>query len=457
MAKKSAKRVNPEPGVTVFQRTYRNAAGELVATSTWTARIWIRGHEHKIPTKFRDQSAAVRWALDQRSKLERRAAGQEDFDDAGETPVKELVTEFRRMLEGQKLSVSHVERTDAMLRAMLKGVRSLAEVTPQKVRERLREIEATPAEGLRGHHKRQRSAKALNRYRWALGAFFKWLVEEDRWAQNPVAKVKAAKEGDTDADRALRLEEARALLLAETTRPERRAVYALAIMTGLRKGEINALLWRDLDLESGHVTIRKSVEKARRGAVLPLRPLTAHLLRELRAGRAAGTPGYVPCSRPKVKPGWQPDEHVARCPEVRTLHNDLEAAVPGIQDLDKIGFHSLRRTTNTGMKDLGVSAATRKEVMRHATLELTTSQSYTTIWEADLVRAYDLLEQAVLVAPGASPGPTTGPISSRRGSIESGRIGSVRGREVTTTEAPPRGGAGDQPESDPANAERLKA
>jgi integrase len=115
-----------------------------------------------------------------------------------------------------------------------------------------------------------------------------------------------------------------------------------------------------------------------------------------------------------VKPGWRDDEHVARVPEVRTLHRDLEAAVPGIPELARIGFHSLRRTTNTGMKDLGVSVATRKEVMRHATIDLTTSQSYTTIWENDLLTAYDLLEAAVLAprtkagAGGAGAAPEQG-------------------------------------------------
>lgn len=61
-------------------------------------------------------------------------------------------------------------------------------------------------------------------------------------------------------------DQARTLL--EAARGERlEALYALAVTTGMRQGEILGLKWEDLDLETGTLQIRRTLSTAMGGGV----------------------------------------------------------------------------------------------------------------------------------------------------------------------------------------------
>jgi integrase len=69
---------------------------------------------------------------------------------------------------------------------------------------------------------------------------------------------------DRDEPRTLSPEEARRFLRA--ARGERlEALFVLALTAGLRQGEALALYWEDIDLEAGTLTVKRQVQRKRRG------------------------------------------------------------------------------------------------------------------------------------------------------------------------------------------------
>ncbi len=74
--------------------------------------------------------------------------------------------------------------------------------------------------------------------------------------------------GDARKKRALSEPEVGALLAAARPRP--RAALILLIATGLRRGELLALRWADVDLKAANLCVRQSVEKTAAGLRLKL-------------------------------------------------------------------------------------------------------------------------------------------------------------------------------------------
>jgi integrase len=79
---------------------------------------------------------------------------------------------------------------------------------------------------------------------------------------NPAARIDAVKVPRTDVVR-LTADQARRLLAKHPDHPHR-AIWVLALTTGLRRGEVLSLRWGDIDLVRGTVTVA--------GTVLPVKP-----------------------------------------------------------------------------------------------------------------------------------------------------------------------------------------
>jgi integrase len=101
-----------------------------------------------------------------------------------------------------------------------------------------------------------RSSATVRAYLVLLRNMFNHAVAWGHLAQNPAAAVKGPKLPHTEMD-CLTPEEVRAFLAAcdETYRP----LFATAIMTGMRLGELLALQWRDIDWHAGTIRVRRSL------------------------------------------------------------------------------------------------------------------------------------------------------------------------------------------------------
>lgn len=107
------------------------------------------------------------------------------------------------------------------------------------------------------------SAKTLNEYQNAVVALLNWVGKTKGVKVSVFDSVEHidARGRKSFERRALTAPEARALLACSPL--QRRVAYALALFTGLRRGEIEALEWRDLSLDGKHpfVSVRASTTK----------------------------------------------------------------------------------------------------------------------------------------------------------------------------------------------------
>ncbi|MDP9350934.1 MAG: site-specific integrase [Chloroflexota bacterium] len=176
-------------------------------------------------------------------------------------------------------------------------------------------------------------------------------------------------------------EQVRRLLEAACgTRQE--ALITLAVMTGLRQGELLALRWMDVDLEAESLHVRFQLDHrgqfaqpktraARRTLSLStpvVEVLRAHRIRQLedrmRAGEWWQDQDLVFCShRPWPKPAGAPLQH-------RNVTRDFKALLAKAR-LPNIRFHDLRHTAATMMLLHGVNIKVAQARLGHAQINLT--------------------------------------------------------------------------------------
>ena len=228
---------------------------------------------------------------------------------------------------------------------------------------RVRDITAQSFEAWRA--KKRASAKTLNEYLNAVCSLVKWLGKRNGLGGNPLAGVQRidGRGRQTFDRRALTLEEARALL--KTASADHGLMYGMAIYTGLRRGELVALRWQDVDLSEKEpvVRVRACTTKNRTPATLPLHPDLVSLLRQARPADVLPEDAVFPQGIPR---------------SCRGLRKDMDAA--GIKWQDncgrKVDFHALRHTTCTLLAQAEVAPRFAMAIMRHSDLRLT-AKTYT--------------------------------------------------------------------------------
>jgi len=163
---------------------------------------------------------------------------------------------------------------------------------------------------------------------------------------------------------------------------ERGIIYLIAASTGIRRGELRSLEWRDVVLDVAHpfIFVRKSIAKNHKEA---RQPLPDYVARELRKARPFdfGTTERV------FKRG---------IPDIDTFKRDLAAA--GISYVDSEGrfadFHALRMTYSTLLAMVGVAERMRMELNRHSDARLT-AHTYTDASMLPLSAAVSMLPMLV--------------------------------------------------------------
>ena len=106
-----------------------------------------------------------------------------------------------------------------------------------------------------------KAVKSILNYLTLLHAMFAFAVRRGWCTRNPVALVEKPRGGRNLDIRFLDVRELEALLAATPT-DERgmteRVLYLTAAMTGLRRGELLALRWQDIDWTAGVVRVRRN-------------------------------------------------------------------------------------------------------------------------------------------------------------------------------------------------------
>ena len=200
-------------------------------------------------------------------------------------------------------------------------------------------------------------------------ALFTHAIRYEWAARNPITAVRTSSKRLRVPD-ILTSEELQALIVEL---PQRERVMILVDgSTGLRRGELIALRWRDIDFELGQANITRSnwcnVEgntktKASKKPV----PLPTIVIEELKQWRKVS----LYCSDedflfPSIaKNGTQPIS-----PDM-FLRRQIRSTLTRIGVTKKIGFHSLRHGLGTILRQQGVDLKTTQELLRHANSRIT--------------------------------------------------------------------------------------
>jgi integrase len=168
-------------------------------------------------------------------------------------------------------------------------------------------------------------------------------------------------------------------LLDASEGDEIEALYVLAVMTGMRQGELLGLQWADVDWDAGRVEVRHTLQwgegtwtlaepktgRSRRSIKLP--PTVLHALRGHRARQRT--------QRLALGPAWQ-DHGFVFCQAdgtplpARNLGR-LFAKLLQRAGLPRVRFHDLRHTAGTSLIAEGIPLVMVKDLLGHSTIAIT--------------------------------------------------------------------------------------
>ena len=244
------------------------------------------------------------------------------------------------------------------------GSLSLSEIAPITIERWKRERLQQPT-----RRDKPRKGESVNREMTYLSRILSLAVEQGLLRENPCSQVKWFPEGGRRTRYMTEAEEVKILAYLDLHHPLAASYTRLALHTGMRRGEIAALTWRDVDTDRGLIIIRMS--KSGKGRTIPINEIAAQVL------------------------SFQ-----------RRMHTDSEKVFPGSKEwvtvafrnaarkcgIDDLRFHDLRHTAATRMGAAGVDAFTLADILGHTDLRQT--RQYTHALEASKRRAVEALARA---------------------------------------------------------------
>jgi len=208
-------------------------------------------------------------------------------------------------------------------------------------------------------------SKTVNRDLSLLSSIMEYALELDLIQENPVRKVKKFRESP-GRERYLSDDEIKRLLDACKALSERKGVgrnpilYEIvltALLTGLRKGNLQRLKWSQVNLEAGLITIPAVEHKSRKSLYLPVSEYLRKVLADLR-GRFPHSTFVFSKPDGTAYGDWKRSFNTA-------------CKIAGLED---VRFHDLRHTHGTLLNTLDASQYTIMSLMGHRTLKA--SQGY---------------------------------------------------------------------------------
>lgn len=172
------------------------------------------------------------------------------------------------------------------------------------------------------------------------------------------------------------------LVLAEAARQPYGVRWWLALLLGMRQGEVLDLTWDALDLDTGVLVVRRETAKTHKARALPLPAVVVSMLNEL-----PRTSIYV-FPRPS---GQRRDS--------KADWNEWQLLLARCQ-LPRVRVHDARHTTPTLLLELGVPARVVSEILGHATTAMTLD-TYTHVHDQSVRSALDQLTAHLTAKPTA--------------------------------------------------------
>ena len=301
-----------------------------------------------VPLKTADKQTAQKRLTDIVRDLEQEHAGilaPKSLRVAAQSDLDKHLADYIRDLAKLGRDDMYVYNVDRLVRKLLTECfwRHLKDVTPDSFQT--------------WRSTQDKAAKTLNEYLASMNSFLTWMVKHQRLSVNPLQHVTRVETRGQECRKRRALSTAEIGRLLSVAGP-RRPVYLFALLTGLRRGEIEGLVWDDifLDVPRPFLKVRASISKNHLATSIALHADLIAMLRSIR-----------PTDAPPDAPVFQ------QMPSMYMFKADLDAA--RIPFLDVLGrqadFHALRHTFGTNLSLAGVMPRVAMELMRHSDLRLT--------------------------------------------------------------------------------------
>ncbi|HLZ70486.1 MAG TPA: site-specific integrase [Dehalococcoidia bacterium] len=330
----------------------------------WVGSVILAGDRRKdVYGKTRQDVAAKRLAL-LRAKAENVPVPQE------KTAVAAFLAGWLEHTARPRVRRSTYTGYEVVIRRHL---------TPQLGTLRLARL--TPVDLSRCYATLQNGGLAARTVRLCHAVLHRALADAARWglvARNVAELVDPPRSSHLEP-RVLTIEEARQLMdAAKSDRLE--ALYVLALLSGLRAGELLGLRWADVDLDRGELTVRQQLQRAK-GEWITSEPKTA------RGRRTLGLPARAVAAlrrrrthqteeRLAAGPAWQDTDLIFTTAIGTPIErgNILRRSFwPLLEQagLPRIRFHDLRHTAATILLADGENVKAVQERLGHAAAAMT--------------------------------------------------------------------------------------
>lgn len=202
-----------------------------------------------------------------------------------------------------------------------------------------------------------------------MSGLFSHAIRHEWAVRNPITSVRTSSKRQRKSEA---LTPAHFQLLLAQLEPRERVMVLLAATTGLRRCEILALRWGDLDFENAVAHVERGVYRNVVGNTkteaskkpVPLQPLLIEELKHWRK-RSLYTRDSDFLFPSLQKNGTQPIS------ADMILRRQIRPAAAKVGITTKIGWHSFRRGYSILLRQQGVDLKTAQELMRHANARLT--------------------------------------------------------------------------------------
>jgi integrase len=320
---------------------------------SYQAKVRLKGYPVQSAT-FSRKTDAQRWVQDTESAI--RDGRYFKTSEAKRHTLADLIDRYIENVlpcKGSNLKQQKNQKMQLLEWKDRIGERVLADVTPALLAETRDAMLHVPI----GNQGKTRSGATVARYMAILSHAFTIAVNEWSWLDDsPMRKVKKPSE-PRGRVRYLSEEEIQRLLDAckASECPYLHPVVVLALSTGMRRGEILNLRWKDVDLERGQIILHETKNNERRN--VPVSRHASEVLHKLSKVRRIDTTLLFPANAK----GSNDVPFVITKPWVKAL----EAA--GIEDFR---FHDLRHTAASYLAMNGASIAEIAEVLGHKSLQM---------------------------------------------------------------------------------------
>lgn len=199
-----------------------------------------------------------------------------------------------------------------------------------------------------------------------LKAMFNQAVEAGLLTKNPMKRVSAPK-GESEARKPLEKRHIKALLAYAADKPFLGRMIRLALATGMRRGEMCALRWSDIDLETGIIHVSRTVVRVG-ASEYEKKPKTAKSIRLIRMTKSLWDE-LKECA-------GEPNQHVLKTvygsrPTLTYMTSAMKEALRAIGLDEGYCLHSTRHAHATHLLREKMPLKAVSERLGHANVEVT--------------------------------------------------------------------------------------